>query len=134
MPAELVYLTLTALLAGSLWIPFIVGVNMHGDETTADFRRVPDKTRLPHWVQRADRAHMNLLEQFMPMAVLVLTAHLAGVSNAITAWTMVAFFWLRVVLAVGMVTGTTLFPVRSILFTLGWVCHLVYGWQILAAA
>ena len=133
MSTELLYLTLTALLAGSLWIPYVVGVNMHGDETTADFTRVPDPARLPWWVQRANRAHLNLLEQFLPMAVLVLIANAIGVSNSVTAWTMVAFFWIRMVHAVGMITAWVRFPLRPIIFTSGWICILIYGWQILAA-
>ena len=130
MTTELFYLTLTALLAGSLWIPFIVGVNMHADETVTDFTRVPDVSKMPWWVQRANRAHLNLLEQFLPMAVLVLTAHIAGVSNMVTAWTMIAFFWIRVIHAAGMITALTRFPLRSIVFTGGWACILIYGWQI----
>ncbi len=133
MTTELFYLALTALLAGCLWIPFIVGVNLHADETTTDFTRVPDRLKMPPWVQRADRAHMNLIEQFVPMAVLVLVAHAAGVSNPVTAWTMVAFFWFRIAHAFGMITAWARFPLRSIVFTGGWVCILIFGWQVLSA-
>jgi len=51
---------------------------------------------LPVWVERAKRAHANLVENLAPFAVLVLTAHVAGVANATTALGATLFFWGRV--------------------------------------
>jgi len=51
---------------------------------------------LPVWVERAKRAHANLVENLAPFAVLVLTAHVAGASNATTALGATLFFWGRV--------------------------------------
>ena len=134
MSTELTYLALTALLASAMWIPYIVGVNMHpSDNVDADFRRPRDLNTVPEWVHRAHRAHLNLLEQFLPMAVLVLIGAHAGVSNTITVWCVAVFFWLRVAHAIGMVSGIARFPVRPILFTSGWLCIVVYGWQLMTA-
>ncbi|MEO0991940.1 MAG: MAPEG family protein, partial [Pseudomonadota bacterium] len=63
MTAELFWLTLTAILAASLWIPFIVGVNMNPVDGQDNFLRPPDLTAYPDWVHRAHRAHLNLIEQ-----------------------------------------------------------------------
>lgn len=132
MTTEMTYLALTALLASAMWIPYIIGVNMYPSENVdADFRRPRDLNTTPEWVHRAHRAHLNLLEQFLPMAVLVLIANQAGVSNTVTAWCVAIFFWLRLAHAAGMVSGLARFPVRPLLFTAGWICILVFAWQLL---
>lgn len=131
MTIELTYLTLTALLAASLWIPFIVGVNKYQIEGDS-FVRPADLRHYPEWVHRAHRAHLNLLEQALPFAIIVLIAQSAGVSNTITVIAAAAFFWIRVVHAIGMVSGILRFPLRPIVFNLGWLCILVLGWQVLA--
>ena len=50
----------------------------------------------PPWAARARRAHANLIENLVPFAILVLTAHLAGKANATTALGAGIFFWGRV--------------------------------------
>jgi len=134
MTTELTYLLLTALLAASLWIPFIVGVNMPPAKQFANFHRPPDIRQMPPWVHRANRAHLNLIEQMMPFAVIVLVAHVLGVSTWVTAGASIAFFWLRVAHAVGMISGLAQFPVRPIIFTAGWLCILAIGAQVFVQA
>ncbi|MGL4240946.1 MAG: MAPEG family protein [Beijerinckiaceae bacterium] len=133
MTTELTWLMLTAVLAASLWIPCIVGVNTSTfDGQEASFERPPDHRNMPAWVHRAHRAHLNLLEQFLPFAVMVLVAHQLKVSTAVTQWCVVIFFWLRVAHAVGMISGLARMPVRPLLFTAGWVVMLVFAWQVFA--
>ena len=134
MTPELYWLLATMVLAASMWLPYIVGVNMHLPEGIDAFQKPYDETVLPDWVQRADRAHMNLLEQSMPFAVIVLMAHVLGVSTPVTAWAAGVFFWLRVAHAVGMTTGRTRYPSRPIIFTAAWACILVIAWQVVAHA
>ena len=134
MNTEMTYLALTAVLASVMWIPYILGVNKYpSDDVNADFLRPRDLATVPAWVHRSHRAHLNLLEQFLPMATLVLLAGQAGVSNVVTAWCVIIFFWLRVAHAIGMVTGIARFPVRPIIFTSGWICILAFAWQLLSA-
>ena len=73
MTVELTFLTLTAILAASLWIPYIVGVNVTKAPVPAGPRPHDPATRVP-WVHRAFRAHLNLLEQFLPFAVVIIVA------------------------------------------------------------
>ena len=127
MTPELTWLSLSALLAASLWIPYIVGVNTTPAPGAADFARPPDLSGFVPWVHRAHRAHLNMIETLAPFAVVVLVAHLAGVSNAATVWAAIAFFWLRVAHAVGMISGLAGFPIRPILFTASWLCTLAIG-------
>lgn len=134
MTTELFWTTLTALLAAALWIPYIVGVNTAPEAPPRGrdgFVRPGDPAAHRPWVHRAWRAHLNLLEQFLPMAVLVVIAHLLGVSSVATIWATALFFWLRVAHAAGMITGLARFPVRPVIFTAGFACIVVMGVEIL---
>ncbi|MDU8943421.1 MAPEG family protein [Ovoidimarina sediminis] len=133
MTPELTWLTLTAILAASLWIPYIVGVNRHAVEGQDAFLRPHDLTAYPAWVHRAHRAHLNLVEQALPFAIVVLIAHQAGVSTTLTIWAAGLFFWLRIAHAVGMISGAAGFPARPLLFTAGWIAILVIAVEVLRA-
>jgi uncharacterized MAPEG superfamily protein len=135
MTSEIFWLLMTAALATSLWIPYIVGVNSSSFEGQEEsFDRPPDHRKMPAWVHRAHRAHLNLLEQFLPFAIIVLVAHQLKISTAVTQWCVILFFWLRVAHAIGMITGRARFPVRPIIFTAGWLVTLVMLWQVLLKA
>ena len=131
MTPELTYLTLTAILAASMWIPYIVGVNMHPQTGIDDFERPPPLTGFPAWVHRAHRAHLNLIEAAVPFGLVVLVAHSREVSGPVTIWASAAFFWLRLAHAIGMVSGVARFPVRPIIFTLSWICTLAIAVRLL---
>jgi uncharacterized MAPEG superfamily protein len=135
MTSELYWLLLTSVLAASLWIPYVVGINSTVYEGQADsFNRPPDHRKMEAWVHRSYRAHLNLLEQFVPFAAIVIVAHLLKVSTPVTVWCASLFFWLRVAHAIGMITGWARLPVRPILFTAGWLVTIVMAWQVLAHA
>jgi uncharacterized MAPEG superfamily protein len=136
MTSELFWLLMTAVLATSLWIPYIVGVNTTAYEGPNEdfFVRPPDPRHMPPWVHRSLRAHQNLLEQFLPFAAIVIIAHLAKVSTPVTVWCTVIFFWLRAVHAVGMISGLARMPARPLIFTAGWIVTLVMAWQVVANA
>src|ERR1700730_11776222 len=96
MTPELKWLLYTALLAGSLWIPFIIGVNITdfpGKEQ--QFARPPDHSQITPWVHRSLRAHQNLLEQLLPYAIVVIVGAVSRVSTPITVACSITFFWLR---------------------------------------
>lgn len=131
-PTELGILTCLMILAASLWIPYIVGVTR--DPAGADnFTRPGDLSQLRPWVHRAHRAHLNLLEQAIPFAILVLLLDRLDGFTALTYWTAIAFFWLRVIHAAGMISGYARMPLRPIIFTLGWVCCLIMAYAVFAA-
>ena len=133
MTIELTYLTLTLILAASMWIPYIVGVNMHPQTGIDDFERPPPHAGFPPWVHRSPRAHQHLIETAMPFGVLILVAHVQQVSTPLTVWAAAAFFWLRLIHAAGMVSGLARFPLRPIIFTLSWLCTLTIALQLLLA-
>lgn len=132
LPTELAVLAWLAILAASLWIPYIIGVNT--DPAPPDnFTRPGDLNTLRPWVHRAHRAHLNLLEQAVPFAILVLLVDRVDGFTALTATTAIAFLALRIAHAAGMITGRAGFPLRPILFTAGWVCCLIMGYAVFAA-
>ncbi|CTQ50805.1 MAPEG family protein [Jannaschia donghaensis] len=137
MTPELGWMAWTAILAGSLWIPYIVGINTAADGTLPDgadpFRRPQDPNLQRPWVARAFRAHLNLLEQFLPMLALVLIADAAGIKSPVTVWATGLFFGLRLIHAVGMITGTARMPLRPLVFTTGWLCIMAVGATIVTS-
>ena len=60
---------------------------------------------LPAWGVRANRAHLNMVENLPVFAALVLVAHVAGASNEATAFGATLFFWGRVAHAVIYIAG-----------------------------
>ncbi|WP_162946837.1 MAPEG family protein [Ruegeria sp. EL01] len=132
-PTELGVLTCLMLLAVSMWIPYVVGISSDPSEEEA-FARPAQISNLRPWVQRAHRAQLNLLEQAMPFAVLVLIVNALDGFSTLTYWTAILFFWIRVLHAAGMITGIARMPIRPMLFTVGWVCCLIMGYAVFAAA
>lgn len=138
LPVEIAVLGVIALIAASLWIPYIVGVNTApAGSIPADapdgFVIPPDPTVHRPWVRRAYRAHLNLLEQSVPFAILVLLVDRIDGFNTLTLWTSLAFLLLRTAHAVGYITATARFPGRPLIFTGGWVCCLIMGWALFTA-
>ena len=133
-PTELGVLTCLTIFAASMWIPYIVGVNKEPARDGPDpFVRPPSQADMRPWVHRAHRAHLNLLEQFVPFSAIVLILDRVDGFNTLTYWVVIAFFWIRVVHAIGMISGKAGFPVRPVIFNLGWVCILVLASQVFMA-
>jgi uncharacterized MAPEG superfamily protein len=114
-----------------LWIPYIAGVvKYEGPLTPDDYINLRENSKSPSWVRRANRAHVNLVDQFGAFAGLVLVAHLAGVSTSATALAAAVFFWARIVHAVIMLSGFSKFMARTFSFTVAWLGLLVIAWEI----
>jgi hypothetical protein len=85
MKTELLYLLLTAVLTGVLWIPVVIGDVKSRGPLTLETYKTPPTAKLPDWVNRANRAHVNAVENFGPFAAVVLIGQLIGVSTPVTA-------------------------------------------------
>lgn len=135
MTPELHWLMYTALLAGSLWIPYIIGVNVTDFASKEQlFIRPPNPSQMKPWVHRSLRAHQNLLEQLLPFAIVVLVGAVSRVSTSITVACSIAFFWLRVAHAIGMISGVARLPLRPMIYVAGWIVMLVFAWQVMLKA
>jgi uncharacterized MAPEG superfamily protein len=77
------------------------------------------------WAGRARRAHLNMIENLVLFAALVLTAAVAGKANALTAIGAAIFFWARLAYVVIYLVGIPW------LRTLAWLAGVV-GMAIIA--
>ncbi len=131
MTTELWYLLLSSILLAALWIPYIVGVvKFEGQLTPEDYINVPENENSPVWVKRANRAHINMVEQFGAFAGLVLVAHAAQVSTTATATAAAVFFWARIVHAIIMLSGFSKFSARTLSFVMAFLSLLVIAFEI----
>ena len=131
MNVELQYLMYTTILTGMLWIPVVIGyVRTRGLLTPEDYRTAPTSP-LPDWVNRANRAHLNAVENFAPFAAVVLVAHATDVSNALTVKCAIIYFIARLSHAVIHLSGIGLIMARTIAFNIAWFAFIVYAVVVL---
>jgi uncharacterized MAPEG superfamily protein len=64
-----------------------------------------DMAEFPGWAGRAERAHLNMLQNLVLFAILVLAAQVAGKLNPTTALGAQLFFWGRLAYAVIYLAG-----------------------------
>ena len=76
-----------------LIISLLGATQQHGLTTLAGNRENIGSTS--GWAGRAQRAHRNMLENPILFAILVIVAHIAGISNEITVLGAQLFFWGR---------------------------------------
>ena len=76
-----------------LIISLLGATQQHGLTTLAGNRENIGSTS--GWAGRAQRAHRNMLENLVLFAVLVIVAHIAGISNELTVLGAQLFFWGR---------------------------------------
>lgn len=134
MTTECRYLLLTAILTGCLWIPAIIGrVASRGALKRVDYKIAPSSP-LPHWVNRANRAHINAVESLTPFAAVVLVGQAASVSSPLCALAASVFFFARLAHAVLHISGFSLFRARTVVFTIGWTAFMVFAIEVLRRA
>lgn len=129
MKTELTYLAYTAMLTAALWIPYVVCQVMTNGLLKPQNYADPTPRPVPLWGKRADRVYLNAVEVFAPFAALVIVAHLSGKLNEMTAFWAVAFFWLRATHAVVYWLGLPY--IRTLVFTLGFVCVGGLFWEVI---
>jgi uncharacterized MAPEG superfamily protein len=114
MTTDLWMLVYSALLCMLLPSVYLVGrMQTPGGQEWA-FGNRETVLKIPEWAARAQRAHLNLIENLAPFAILVLTAHVAGKANSMTALGTELFFLGRVAHAAVYVAGITV--VRTVVF------------------
>ena len=128
MTTDLTYLVCTAMLTAALWIPYIVCQVMKNGFLAPENYVDPAPRPVPLWGQRAHRAYLNAVECFGPFAALVIVAHIAGKSDAMTVFWATSFFWLR--LAHAVVYWFAVPFVRTLVFTLSFVAVVGLFWEV----
>jgi uncharacterized MAPEG superfamily protein len=131
MTTELVYLLLTAMLTGVLWIPVVVGYVLSGRKLTPATYKVAPTSPLPAWVNRAKSTHLNAVENLAPFAAVVLIAHAVGVSTPLTEVCAAVYFYARLAHAVIHISGFGQMKARTVIFTVAWIAFITYAVALL---
>ena len=93
MTTDLWMLVWTAALALGLPFIYLAGLTQApGGAAWSLGNRAEPLAGIPEWAARAQRAHLNLLQNLAPFAILVLVAQVSGKANATTALGATIFF------------------------------------------
>lgn len=95
MSRETFWLAVTAMMTGVMFIPYVL--DRFAVRGILGTLANPDPHDKPQhaWAQRAQQAHMNMVENLVVFAALIAAAHFAGVSNSLTVLGCILFFWAR---------------------------------------
>ena len=129
MTTELIYLAWTAVLCLVLWVPYIAAGAVKFGFLTPDDYKVPPQRELPTWVDRAQRAHLNLVENLPSFAALILIAHVSNSNTSVTAIAAIVFFWSRIAQTIIHISGIPY--LRTLTFFIGWISQLFIAKEIL---
>jgi uncharacterized MAPEG superfamily protein len=123
MSKELLWLTLTVVLTGLLWIPYIIDrAQVRGLWAALDNPKPGDTPQSP-WAMRLYFAHSNAVENLVVFAPLVLILDSLNVSTWATVIACAVFFWARLAHAILYALGVPV--LRTIAFTVGFLCQVV---------
>ena len=118
MTTDLWMLVWTALLALGLPFIYLAGLTQApGGVGWGLGNRAEPLFGIPEWAARGQRAHLNLLQNLAPFAILVLVAQVSGKANATTAFGATIFFWARVAHAAVYIAGIKY--LRTLVFAVG---------------
>jgi uncharacterized MAPEG superfamily protein len=131
MTREILWLTLTAILTGLLWVPYILDRIMVRGLMGAMAN--PSRNDKPQsaWAQRLYFAHTNAVENLVVFAVLVLVLDTMGITTAATATACAVYFWARLAHVIVYTLGVPV--LRTLAFAVGFAAQVVlalaiFGW------
>jgi uncharacterized MAPEG superfamily protein len=126
---ELYWLTLTCLMTGLLWVPYILQLIVQLGPVQAIWDPTGAHPHDADWALRAKRAHYNAVENLVVFTPLVLVVVLTGTGTALTATAAAAYFFLR--LAHYLIQTAAVPVLRTVVFLGGWLCQMILGLTVL---
>ncbi|MES2028020.1 MAG: MAPEG family protein [Pseudomonadota bacterium] len=129
MTRELFWLTLTVILTGLLWVPYVLNRIVVRGVTGAMANPSRNDKPLADWANRLLFAHDNAVENLIVFAPLVLILNAADVSTPTTVLACAVYFWSRVVHLVVYTLGLPVF--RTLAFLVGFFAQAVLAVAIL---
>src|ERR1700689_3999069 len=128
MTRELFWLTMTVILTGLLWVPYILNRCMVRGLGGAMAN--PSRGDKPHaeWATRLMFAHDNAVENLAVFAPLVLILNAIDYSSQSTAIACMVYFWARLAHLVVYKMGLPVF--RTVAFTVGFLAQAVLALAI----
>lgn len=122
MTAELTWLTLTVILTGVLWIPYILDrIMVRGLMGAMANPKRGDKPQSA-WAQRLYFAHTNAVENLIIFAPLVLILDAEGHSTRGTVIACAVYFWARLAHAIIYTLGIPV--LRTLAFAVGFAAQV----------
>jgi uncharacterized MAPEG superfamily protein len=123
MTRELFWLTLTVILTGFLWLPYVLNRVMVRGLSGAMAN--PSRSDKPHapWASRLMFAHDNAVENLIIFAPLVLILNAIDYSSKWTVLACAVYFWSRLAHAIVYTLGIPV--VRTLAFTVGGLAQIV---------
>jgi uncharacterized MAPEG superfamily protein len=123
MSKELLWLMLTVILTGLMWVPYILDRAMvRGLMGAMANPSRNDKPQSP-WAQRLYFAHTNAVENLVIFATLVLILNAMQHSTQSTVIACAVYFWARLAHAIIYAMGVPV--LRTLAFTVGFLAQLV---------
>jgi uncharacterized MAPEG superfamily protein len=123
MTKELMWLTLTVIITGLMWVPYILDRIMvrgvMGAMANPSRRDKPQS----EWAQRLYFAHTNAVENLIIFAPLVLILDALGHSSTATVAACAVYFWARLAHAIVYTLGVPV--LRTLAFTVGFAAQVV---------
>jgi uncharacterized MAPEG superfamily protein len=123
MTREIFWLTLSVVLTGVLWLPYMADrIRVRGLMGAMDNPKPRAKTQ-SDWAQRLYFAHTNAVDNLVLFAPLVLILDSRNISTTTTAIACAVYFWARLVHAVVYAAGITV--LRTLAFAVAWLACAV---------
>jgi len=123
MTKELMWLTLTVIITGLVWVPYILDRIMvrgvMGAMANPSRRDKPQS----EWAQRLYFAHTNAVENLIIFAPLVLILDALGHSSTATVAACAVYFWARLAHIIVYTLGVPV--LRTLAFTVGFAAQVV---------
>lgn len=129
MTTELTWLTLTLILSGLLWLPYIAQLIVQLRPVAAIWDPTGAHPHKAQWALRAKRAHYNAVENLAVFAPLTILVVATGVNDAATAAAAILYFWAR--LAHYLIHVFALPVIRTLVFLVGVGCQGVMALTLL---
>ena len=127
MSKELLWLMLTVVMTGVLWVPYILDrIMVRGLMGAMANPSLNDLPQTP-WARRMMAAHENAVENLVLFAALVLVAHVLNIHSNATVFACMLYFWCRLAHVVVYTAGIPV--LRTLAFAGGFI-----GQAILALA
>ncbi len=122
MSRELMWLTLTVILTGLMWVPYVLDrCKVRGLMGAMANPTPKDKPHSP-WAMRLYFAHTNAVENLVIFAPLVLILDSLGHSTETTAIACAVYFWARLAHVIVYVMGVPV--LRTLAFTAGFLAQV----------
>jgi uncharacterized MAPEG superfamily protein len=128
MTPEIFWLTLTVILTGLMWVPYVL--NRSAVRGLGGAMANPSRTDKPHaeWATRLMFAHDNAVENLIIFAPLVLILAQIDYSSKSTVYACMVYFWARVAHLIVYTLGLPVF--RTLAFTVGFIAQAVLALAI----